>query len=106
MAKKAIELAPRNSRYSGYRAEILNQLGANYGSVSRIWEAQPVLIEAMGIFRNLANRNAHYKKFYDSMMHINSFRIDAHAKQIDEDDFQMLQLEFKWVEKCLINVKI
>ena len=38
------------------------------------------------------------------MQHINEFRIDAHAKDISEDDYQMVMLEFRWLEKCLVKL--
>lgn len=56
------------------------------------------------VFENIFEKQS--KKFYEYMIHINDYRIDAHAKEIDEEEFQLLLTQFNWVEKCLAKVKI
>lgn len=60
-------------------------------------------VKEFPLFENIFDKNS--DKFIKSMQHINTYRIDAHAKDIDEDDFQMLILEFNWLEKCLGKLK-
>ena len=44
-------------------------------------------VKEFPLFENIFDKNS--DKFIKSMQHINTYRIDAHAKDIDEDDFQM-----------------
>jgi len=67
------------------------------------FDLMQLYVKEFNLFQNVFENQSN--KFYSSMQHINEFRIDAHAKDISEDDFQMLMLEFRWLEKCLSNVR-
>jgi hypothetical protein len=55
-------------------------------------------------FENIFERQD--KQFYNYMDHINRYRIDAHAKDIDDYNFNLLMVEFDWVEECLNKAKV
>jgi hypothetical protein len=55
-------------------------------------------------FENIFEKQS--ERFYSALDHINRFRIDAHAKDISDDDLQMLILDFNWLDKCLSKVNL
>lgn len=66
------------------------------------FDLMQLYVKEFNLFQNVFENQS--TKFYASMQHINEFRIDAHAKEISEDDYQMVMLEFRWLEKCLAHI--
>lgn len=59
-------------------------------------------VKEFNVFENIFDKQA--QKFYSTMDHINRTRPDAHAKELNDDEYQMIILEFNWLEKCLKNI--
>lgn len=66
------------------------------------FDLMQLYVKEFNLFQNVFENQSN--KFYAIMQHINEFRIDAHAKEISEDDYQMVMLEFRWLEKCLAHI--
>lgn len=50
------------------------------------------------MYQNIFPDKVKFEQFFDV---INNNRIDAHAKDIDEEDYAVLQIAFKYFEKAL-----
>jgi hypothetical protein len=63
-----------------------------------------IYVKEFKYFENVFEKQS--SKLYQSLDHINKFRIDAHAKDISDDDLQMLVIEFNWLEKCINKMNL
>ena len=88
----------RKSKLENLTIEEIFQSHYLFFDISQLYVKEFKLFQ--NVFENQSN------KFYSAMQHINEFRVDAHAKEISEEDYQMIMLEFRWLEKCLAHISM
>jgi len=60
-----------------------------------------LMLKDWSSYQPIFNDRVKFEQFFDI---INSFRIDAHAKSLDEEDEAILNIAFKFFENCLSDV--
>lgn len=60
-----------------------------------------LILKDWNSYQPIFNDRSKFEQFFDI---INAFRIDAHARSLDEEDEAILNIAFKFFEKCLSDV--
>ena len=73
------------------------------GAMNELYFSQLKLLikDSWPDYQNLFNDRVKFEHFFDT---INSYRADAHSKELSEEDEAILNISFKFFEACLADI--